>query len=88
MCSLLVIIAVSVLYGENATLPPISLKTIDDAFRDGDYERAYNEIRENEKQAKEMQVGFDKSYPGELKAENIDAIIEKAKSKRSDIDAR
>jgi hypothetical protein len=80
--------AIITLYGEGAELPATSQKTINDAFSDGDYERAYNEIRENEKQAKEILVDFDKAYPGELKCENINAIIEKAKRKRSDRDAR
>jgi len=80
--------AIVTLYGENAELPLISRKTIDDAFADGDYERAYREIRENEKQAKEILVDFDKAYPGELKGENINAILEKAKQKRSERDAR
>ena len=75
--------AVITLYGEGAKLPPASKKMINDAFSDGDYERAYNEIRENEKQAKEILVDFDKTYPGELKSENIDAIIEKARQKRT-----
>jgi len=75
--------AIVTLYGDNATLPPISQKTIDDAYADGDYERAYNEIRENEKLAKEILVDFDKAYPCELKGESIDAIIEKAEQKRN-----
>jgi len=75
--------AIITLYGEGSKLPPTSKKTINDAFSDGDYERVYNEIRENEKQAKEILVDFDKAYPGELKSENIDAIIEKARQKRS-----
>jgi len=76
--------AITTLYGKSAELPPISAKTIDDAFFKGDYERAYMEIQENEKQAKEIMIDFNKAYPGELKSENIDAIIEKAKQKKSD----
>jgi len=73
--------AIATLYGENAEIPTISRKMIDDAFSDGDYEKAYREIRENQKQAKEMLLDFDIAYPGELKGENINAIIEKAKRK-------
>lgn len=74
--------AISVLYGDNAKLPTISKRTIDDAFADGDYEGAYNKIRESEKQSKDALTDFDKAYLGQLKGENIDAILEQAKQKR------
>jgi hypothetical protein len=74
--------AITTLYGENATLPAISRKMIDDAFSDGNYEGAYNKIRESEKQAKNILLDFDKTYPGELKSENIDAVLERARQKR------
>ena len=73
--------AITVLYG-NATLPDISQKIIDDAFADGDYERAYNEIHDSEKQAKDILIEFDRVYPGELKEENINAILEQARLKQ------
>ena len=76
--------AVSTLYGDDAEIPPISQKTINDAFNYGDYERAYNEIRENEKHAKEILIDFDRAYPGELKGGKIEAIVEMAKMKRRD----
>jgi predicted nucleotidyltransferase len=78
--------AVTTLYGENAMLPAISKKTIDDAFSDGDYESAYGKIRENEKKAKDILMDFNKTYPGELKGENIDAILERARQKRKEND--
>jgi len=74
--------AVKTLYGGSAELPPISQKTIDDAFESGDYELAYNEIREKEKEAKEILLGFDKDYPGALKADNIDSVIGNIRRKR------
>jgi hypothetical protein len=73
--------AITTLYGENATLPANSQETIEDAFADGDYEGAYEKIRENEKQAKEILLSFDKAYRGELKGENIDEILKRAKQK-------
>ena len=78
--------AIITLYGKNAKLPSVSQKTIDDAFADGDYERVYNEIRENEKQAKDVLLDFDKSNQGQLKGENIDAILEQARQKRNKTD--
>ena len=73
--------AITALYGD-AALPDISRKIIEDAFADGDYERAYNEICDNEKQAKDILIEFDKTYPGKLKGENINAILEKARLKQ------
>ena len=74
--------AVELLYGDDATLPPASKTMLDDAFADGDYERAYNQIRESEKQSKDILMDFDKTNPGQLKGENIDAILEQAKQKK------
>lgn len=79
--------ALSTLYGENATLPSTSQKMIDDAFSDGDYERVFKEIRENEKQSKDILLDFDKAYPGELKGETIDTILEQARQKRKKDDS-
>jgi len=77
--------AVSVLYGENAELPATSQKMIEDAFESGDFEKAYIQICENEKQAKEILLTFDKANPGELKVENINTVLEKARRKLEDI---
>ena len=74
--------ALITLYGDTAVLPAISKKMIDDAFADGDYERAYREIRESEKQAQDILLDFDKNYPGELKGENIDVILERVRQKQ------
>ena len=72
-------IAVAALYGVGAKLPPVSKKTIDDAFTNRDYERAYAEIRESEKLAKGILLEFDNDYPDKHKGESIDSIIEQAR---------
>jgi len=74
--------AITILYGDKATIPPISQKMIDDAFINRDYEDVYNKVRTNEKQAKEILLDFDKTYMSELKSVNINRIIEQAKQKR------
>ena len=74
--------AIYALYGEVAELKPVSRKMLDDAFSSNDYERVYNEIRESEKQAKDILIDFDKLHPGELEGENIDSILERARRKR------
>jgi hypothetical protein len=57
---------------------------IDDAFADGDYERAYKQIRESENRSKDILMDFDKTNPGQLKGENIDAILELARQKKQE----
>jgi len=74
--------AIATLYGDNAKVPAASQKTIADAFSNGDFESAYNAIRENEAQSKDILVDFDKAYPGELNGENIEKILEQARRKR------
>ena len=74
--------ALAILYGDGAALPPISQKTIDEAFTDGDYEGAYKKIRENEAQARDILLDFDKTNPGELKGESIDEVLRRARQKR------
>ena len=74
--------AVALLYKDGAELPAVSKKFIDDAYTDGDYERVYREIRESEKQSKEILLDFENDYPNALKEENIGSILEKAKQRR------
>ena len=74
--------AVTKLYGGFDSVPDVSKKLFDDAFRNGDYDRVYRELRESEKEAKDALVKFDHAYPGELKGENISTILERARQKR------
>ena len=74
--------AVTVLYGENTEIPAASRKTLDDTFAKGDFEKIYKEARQTEIESKQAIVDFDKAYPGELKGENINAIIERARQRR------
>jgi len=73
--------AVIELYGDWDTVPEVSKVYFEDAFNSGDYERVFQEIRESEKESKELLLEFDKSYPGVLKGENIDAVLEQARRK-------
>ncbi|MDR2610579.1 MAG: hypothetical protein LBC58_03905 [Clostridiales Family XIII bacterium] len=74
--------AIVMLYGSEAEIPASSKKMIDEAFADGDFERAYEEIREAEKLSKDILLDFDKAYPGEMKGENINEILEQARQKQ------
>ena len=64
--------AIITLYGENAVFPSVV-----------GYKDAYTKIRENEIQAKEILLDFDKTHSGELKGENINTILEQARKKRN-----
>jgi len=73
--------AIATLYGVDAELPPVSTKTLDDCFAGVDFGLAYHEIREREEQAKDVLLDFDKAYPGKLKGDTIEAVLEKARMK-------
>ena len=75
--------AVIMLYRDWYNIPETSKEFINAAFTDGDYEMLFLQNMESEKQSKDILLDFDKSCPGELKAENIDAILEQAKRKRN-----
>ena len=74
--------AVTVLYGENAEISLVARKTLENTFNKGDFEKIYKEVRQTELESKKAIVDFDKTYPGELKGENINAILERVRQKR------
>ena len=73
--------AVIKLYAQKP-LPEISKQVLDDIYNYGNHEQMYTEIREKEKEAKDIILEFDKKNPGELKGENINSIIEKARQQK------
>jgi len=74
--------AVARLYGESAVIPGRMKQWLEEALANGDYETIYVESRAGEKDAKAILLDFEKHNPGELRGENIDAIIEAAIRKR------
>jgi hypothetical protein len=74
--------AVILLYGGWENIPENSKKLIDAAFADGDYEAMYIQNIESETQSRDILRDFDKAYPGKLKTENIDIILEQARRKK------
>ena len=74
--------AVIELYGDMSKLPETSVKLLEEAFRDGDFENLYKQSREDEKEAKEILIEFEEQYPHTLKTENIDVILDQMKRKR------
>lgn len=63
-------------------LPEISKRLLDDIFNSGNYERVYEEMRELEKQNKEVLLNFNEEYPGVLNEANTNIIIEQARRKK------
>ena len=69
------------LYGQ-ASMPDISRQLLDDAFSKGNYEQTYMEVRENERDSKNLLLEFDIEHPGKLKGENINDIIEMMRQRK------
>jgi len=76
--------AVVELYGDISKLSELSMNLLYSAFEDGNFENLYKQSREDEKEAREALVEFDENCRSELKAENIDAVLEQIKRKRND----
>ena len=74
--------AVTVLYGEDAHIPEPALAVLNNAYSTGDLEALYRTIRDNEVKSKEVLLEFEEQYPGQLRGENINEILETAKRKR------
>ena len=71
------------LYGVEAVMPETSQKLLDAVYADEDYESLFKRIREIELESKELLLEFERDYPGKLKANNIDGVIESMKRKRA-----
>ena len=74
--------AVVKLYGSFDSIPDVSKRLLGEAFKNGDYEKVYSELRASEKESKEVLIDFGKTHPGELKGDNINTILEQARLKR------
>jgi site-specific recombinase XerD len=66
------------LYGESVVYAKAAQQLLDAAFASGDFAQAYAEAREQEEKAKEILLEYEKKHPKQLKAENIDHIIDNA----------
>ena len=74
--------AMKELYGGWRDVPESSIELIDTAFASGDYQKAYQETRLNEVEAKEILLDFDKDYPGALTADNLNEVLSEARQKQ------
>lgn len=74
--------AVVDLYGSWDGISPDAVAFIKGALADGDYQRIYESIRENEQNAREFLLDFQEKYPAVLKEENVDQILQNQQSKQ------
>jgi hypothetical protein len=76
--------AVALLYGADAAIPEASAQLLDAVFAAGDYEALYRRTRDGEIESQEILTDFERRYPGQLKGESIDGILQARQRKRED----
>ncbi len=74
--------AVVELYNSWDGISPDATAFIKGALADGDYQKMYESIRENEQNAREILLDFQEKYPAVLKEENVDRILQNQQSKQ------
>lgn len=76
--------AVRNLYGGWAGFSPDAISFLQDILKDEKYLTIYDTIRQGEMQAKEILLDFQQAYPGIMKEDNVDGILEsKSRTKAS-----
>lgn len=78
--------AVTDLYGSWNDFPKGAKDFIVNALSAGNYEKVYDLVRQNEKDAKEDLIDFEGKYPGALKTDNVDDVLQslRARKRRDD----
>ncbi len=74
--------AIAELYGSADNIPKDSKTFIDNLLIGKNYEAVYEEIRSNEKDAKDILIEFEERYPDSLKTDNVDSILKTLKAKK------
>ena len=74
--------AIAELYGSADNIPKDSKTFIDNLLISKNYEAVYEEIRNNEKDAKDILIEFEERYPDRLKTDNVDNILKTLKAKK------
>ncbi len=78
--------AVQNLYGSWEVLPQNSKEIIHDLFDTQNLEHVFIEYRNNEKEAKDDLLEFEKDYPGVTNEHNVNEIIKSLKSRKKSIE--
>lgn len=74
--------AIAELYGSADNIPKDSKTFIDNLLIGKNYDAVYEEIRSNEKDAKDILIEFEERYPDSLKTDNVDSILKTLKAKK------
>lgn len=74
------------LYGSWNDFPKGAKDFIVNTLSSGNYEKVYDFVRQNEKDAKEDLIYFEGKYPGALKTDNVDDVLQslRARKRRDD----
>ena len=73
--------AVEKLYGGWSDFPEDSKPFIETAIRNGNFEEVYSSVKAEEKESKEILIGFEKDYQNAVNASNVDEILKTLKAK-------
>ena len=58
--------------------------SVESSISQENMEKLYEEVREKERESKELILEFDKEHPNTLKGENITTIIEQIRQRKGD----
>ena len=61
--------------------PEDSKPFIETAIRNGNFEEVYSSVKAEEKESKEILIGFEKEYQNAANASNVDEILKTLKAK-------
>ncbi len=81
-------IAVKNLYGGWDDFSEEMISFIRDVLATENFRELYAQIREGEKQTKDVLLNFQEAYPGVLKEDNVDSILEKKQDKKESVLAK
>ncbi len=65
-----------------------AISFIRDVMSAQNFSELYSQIREGEKQTKDVLLDFQEAYPGVLKADNVDSILEQKQDKKDSVLAK
>ena len=72
-----------VMYGSWDRIPADSVAFIQNIMKNGDLEKVYQAVRDEEKRSKELLVQFEADYPEVTNTENADTILEALKRRKA-----
>lgn len=75
--------AVCNLYGNWNNIPADSVAFIKETMNNGNFEKAYQAVSDEEKRSKELLVQFEADYPKVTNTENVNTILENLKRKKN-----